>query len=154
MKHLLAVGLLLAATVSLVAAQRNDARRDAASDRETLIRLVREINQAELRPDIDFLRRAWADEYTRVNRYGQVKHKAEVLEERRKGDMKFERVDATDFQVTVRGDTAVVTDRVHAKGHIGRHPIDDEARALRVFVRRAGRWEALATSWTPIGEPR
>ena len=154
MKHLLAIGLLLAATISLVRAQKNEPRRDAASDREALIRLVQELNRAEARNDQEFLRRAWADEYVRVNRYGEVKNKAAVLEERRTGTMVWERVDASDFQVTVRGDTAVVTDRVRSKGRINGREIDDEARALRVFVRRAGRWEALATSWTAIPAPR
>src|SRR5262249_1515895 len=122
--------------------------------REELIRFVQEINRAEARNDQEFLRRAWADDYVRVNRYGEVKNKAQVLDERRTGTMTWERVDARDFQVVVRGDTAVVTDRVRGKGRINGREIDDEARALRVFVRRGGRWEVLATSWTPIAAPR
>src|SRR5262249_50011349 len=146
----LLAGLLFLLAVPLVAAQGKEEAPGTASDRDALIQLVKDIYQAEIRNDLDFLRRTWSPEYVRVNRFGGVRNKEQALEERRTGRTRIERADTDGFHVTVSGDTAIVTHRVRSKARVDGREVVGDTQALRVFVRRDGRWQCLAATFHAI----
>jgi len=54
-------------------------------------------------------------------------------------------VEIDDVRVRVFGDAAVVTGRTHGAGEVAGTPYDVVIRFTDVFVRRNGRWEAVAS---------
>lgn len=58
---------------------------------------------------------------------------------------------ADEIDVRVFGDAAVVTGRTHALGTQSGVPFDVRLRFTDVFVRRDGRWQAVASHATLIG---
>jgi hypothetical protein len=67
---------------------------------------------------------------------------ADVVE---KGVHKIRRLDVDDIQVRVFGDAAVVTGRTHGVGDFAGTPYDVVIRFTDTFVRRVGRWQAVAS---------
>ena len=63
----------------------------------------------------------------------------------------YERVAVSDVRVRLYGETAVVTALGEYSGQRGAQPFTERSRYLRVFVRRAGRWQAVAGQSTPVG---
>ena len=55
-----------------------------------------------------------------------------------------------DLKVRLYGNTAVVTWRMMSKGFIQNSAAVNEARFTDVFIRRAGRWQCIASQSTPV----
>ena len=62
----------------------------------------------------------------------------------------MERLDIDDIAVRAFGDTAVVTGRTTAATG-GPSPVSVTLRFTDVFIRRAGRWQAVASHATRLG---
>jgi ketosteroid isomerase-like protein len=56
----------------------------------------------------------------------------------------------TDMQVRVFGDTAVVTGGLIEKGTRNGTAYTDTYRWTDVFVKRGGRWQAVASQWVKV----
>jgi Domain of unknown function (DUF4440) len=67
---------------------------------------------------------------------------ADVFE---KGVHKIRRLEIDDIQARVFGDAAVVTGRTHGVGDFAGTPYDVVIRITDTFVRRMGRWQAVAS---------
>lgn len=76
---------------------------------------------------------------------------AEVFENRRH---KILRVEIDDVNVRVFGDAAVVTGRTHGAGEVQGSPYDVFIRFTDTFVRREGRWQAVASHASLLAEPK
>ncbi len=64
---------------------------------------------------------------------------------------KFDAIDTDDVQVSVHGDTAVVTGRANVKGKMGAgQDISGQYRYMRVYTKDNGRWRAVASQTTSI----
>jgi len=57
-----------------------------------------------------------------------------------------------DVTVTLFGDTAVVRGRTVATGTFNRSPIRARIRFTDVFMKRDGRWQAVASHASPLAE--
>ena len=133
-------------TLALIAAPVTLARQGTGE--ESLRQAASAIHAAELRNDAAFLDRAWAPDYTETNQFGVVHNKAERLAEVRSGANVFETIRQVAVRVQVFGEAAVVTERLDVKGKVAGRPVGDAVRALTVFVKRDGRWQAVTMQQT------
>ena len=58
---------------------------------------------------------------------------------------KIHRLEIDDVRARVFGDTAVITGRTHGVGEFEGSPYDVTIRFTDTFVRRTGRWSAIAS---------
>jgi ketosteroid isomerase-like protein len=126
---------------------------DAAGHNSELTRLVKDLNQANVKADIAFLERVLHADFTHHRPRGTVENWAQYLENRKAGRVGFESLVAEDIKVRRYGDTAVVTYRSAAKGKDPQGAFDHQRLWTRVFVRRDGRWQLVHSQGTPIQKP-
>jgi len=109
-----------------------------------IVDMERQAREAILRRDADFSRRTLADDYVAITPLGQVTTKQDSISARKSGQLRYDMVDVTDMVVRVYGDTAVVTARADVRGHQLGEDFSGPYRYTRVWVRRAGHWQAVS----------
>ncbi len=119
---------------------------------QTVGQLHNEGIQALVRADTAALERMWADDYSFTNPGGNVMDKAGYIGALKSGGLKFETLDIADTKVRVYGDAAVVTGRATVKGKGDNQDINDQVRYTTMYVKRQGRWQAVATQATRIAQ--
>ena len=148
---LLLSGLL---STSLLAAQHVSIRPRQpinAGDQDIIRQIVdleRQAKEASLHRDADFSQRTLGDDYVGISPLGQVTTKQDVLSARKSGQLRYETIDITEMVVRVYGDTAIVTARADVKGHQLGEDFSGLYRYTRVWIRRAGHWEAVSYQQT------
>ena len=122
-------------------------------DVEQLRRLDREWNEAYPRRDVEALGRILADDWTAIDGAGLVVSKRQLLERVASHPAQFDQHEFDEFTLRVFGDAAVVTGRLSGAGR------DEEGvefslrqRFTRVYAKRGGAWQAVATQVTLISE--
>jgi ketosteroid isomerase-like protein len=103
--------------------------------------------------DVATIDRLQADEYVFTGPGGELWTKARALETIKAGDLEIDSFKMSDIQVRRYGDTAVVTLRVDWNGNYRGADISGPQRATDVFVKRAGRWQCVASQTTRIAQP-
>jgi ketosteroid isomerase-like protein len=136
--------------------------RDEPAGAEGEIRaLEAQFARAVMHPDRAFYERVLADDFTHTSHSGVFKTRAEWLAEDkfggkddpRPGRTTYVSFDVDDLAVRVYGDTAVVTGRTAPKGTDAKgQPILGRYRFQRVWVKRQGRWQAVAFQGTRIAQ--
>ena len=116
---------------------------DQATIRE-VVDMERQAREAILRRDAEFSQRNLADDYVAITPLGQVTTKQDSVSARKSGQLRYDTVDVSDMVVRVYGDTAVVTARADVKGHQLGEDFSGPYRYTRVWVRRAGHWQAVS----------
>jgi ketosteroid isomerase-like protein len=124
-----------------------------ASPEAQIEKLERDRQDAFVRGDIDALDRQTASDYTTINGTGRLSTKPQMMQNLRQGRTKVLSVTLEDLKARVYGDTAVLTG-VYRDVNV-RDGERREVHALftRVFVKRDGRWQAVAYQQTPVGDP-
>jgi ketosteroid isomerase-like protein len=143
MKHLFAIAVLLLASCGWTFG-------DTASDERELTQLIKDFNAALVKADTAFIERVLADDFVHYRPKGDIENKAQYLEHRKNGGVKFESLVADDVKVRFYGDTAIVTYRSTAKGKDQHGTIDEQRLWSRVFVRKDGRWQLVHSQGTTI----
>jgi len=100
---------------------------------------------APLAGDLKTVGRVTAEDWVGVGPAGEVMSKAELLE-MLSHPAPFESAAYDDVRVWVYGQTAVVTSHFCGKGP----DITFEQRFMRVYAKRDGRWQCVATQVVPI----
>jgi ketosteroid isomerase-like protein len=141
--------LLFSLPVPLYAAQHVAVRAKSidASDQETIrqiIEMERQAKEASLHRDPEFPERTLAEDYVAITPLGQVTTKKDSVSARKSGQLRYDTIDITDMVVRLYGDTAIVTARADVKGHQLGEDFSGPYRYTRVWVRRAGRWQAVS----------
>jgi ketosteroid isomerase-like protein len=142
--------LLCTLPVPLYAAQHLAVRAKSsmdASDQETIrqiIEMERQAKEASLHRDPEFPERTLAEDYVAITPLGQVTTKKDSVSARKSGQLRYDTIDVTDMVVRLYGDTAIVTARADVKGHQLGEDFSGPYRYTRVWVRRAGRWQAVS----------
>jgi ketosteroid isomerase-like protein len=123
--------------------------QDAATTRE-LTTIMLDMAKASIRGDVAFFDNVLADEviYTTIN--GEIKNKAEVLDDYRKHTITFQSHVFDDIRVRLYGDMAVVTNRATAVSTYQGKPRRSVTRNTRTFVKRDGKWQVVAFQSTRI----
>jgi ketosteroid isomerase-like protein len=134
-------------------------RDDPAAAEREIRDLEAQFARAVVHPDRAFYERVLADDFTHTSHSGVFKTRAEWLAEDkfggkadpRLGRTTYEAFEVDDLAVRVYGDTAVVTGRTTPKGTDARgQPIRGRYRFQRVWVKRQGRWQAVAFQGTRV----
>jgi len=131
-----------AAATSLVA------QAPTAEDSVRAVELSR--GQALLRADTAALSRMVADEFIEISRLGQVRTKADNIRDIGSGDLHLLSVKYDSLVVRIYGDVAVLRGIADNSGTMRGFPFAGKIRYLRIFVRRDGRWQAVAMQQTPL----
>ena len=148
--HLLITGALITSAALLVAQEKKTFANETAPVEQTLMQMERDWNQATLTKDFKTLNRIMAKDWVGVDFKGVTTTKAESIAELKAGESKNESVEMGDMTVRVYGNSAVVIgsdtekSRYHGKDSSGRYSWMD------VFVKRNGRWQAVASESTKI----
>ena len=151
--------MLLVAALSPAALGQSAARKTApraklgattASVEQTLMKLEHEWAEALVRRDVGALDRIMADEVVGVDSSGAVWSKAQLIANVKSGNFATEVAAAEGMTVRVYGNTAVVTGRYSDKSNYRGRDTSVNARFVDVFVKRAGRWQAVASQETAI----
>jgi ketosteroid isomerase-like protein len=90
------------------------------------------------------------DDYVFTNQDAIVRTKAQMISAYGSGSLKYESLKLDEIKVHPYGDTAVVTGRSTAKGQDNGKDISGTTRYTRVYVKRQGRWQLVATQITRI----
>lgn len=106
--------------------------------------------EALLKADTDELSRMVADEFVEISRFGQLRTKEDNLREIASGDLKLTSVSYEDLTVRVYSDVAILIGIANNTGTFRGIPFSGAIRYSRVFVRRDGRWQAVAMQHTPL----
>ena len=118
-----------------------------------LRRIDREWNEAYPRRDVEALGRILADDWTCVDGSGRLVSKAELIERVASNPNPFDSHEFDEFTLRVYGDAAVVTGRLTGRGREGGREFVLSQRYTRVYARRGGAWQAVATQVTVVSEP-
>lgn len=144
---LLIAALALLAAAYAASAQRPDGTRPSARE---VANLARSISAAEVKNDLPALERIWSDDYTQVSSQGHPDTRRSELEKKRSGQVHFDQLEVKEMEAMVYGEAATTHELLSVKGQIAGRPIDGDVRALRVFVRRDGRWQCVTAQYTRV----
>ena len=106
--------------------------------------------QALLKADTVALSRLVAEEFVEVSRLGQIRTRADNLRDISSGDLKLTSVRYDSLVVRIYGDVAVLRGIADNAGTFRGFPFSGKIRYTRVFVRRDGRWQAVAMQQTSL----
>jgi hypothetical protein len=112
-------------------------------DESELESLNRKIGEAELMRDAAFLGEILAGELVFRRAGGKVVTKEEYLADLIKPENTYEYLESNNIQAIADEETALVTLFVKAKGKRGETEFAGEFENLRVFVRRAAKWQCI-----------
>ena len=127
---------------SPLTAQDNTAAEDSVRTLETAR------GQALLQADTTALSRLVASEFVEISRLGQVRTRADNIRDIASGDLKLTAVKYDSLTVRIYGDVAVLRGIADNTGTFRGFPFAGRIRYLRIFVRRDGRWQAVAMQQT------
>jgi hypothetical protein len=124
------------------------ARATAAEDSVRAAEAAR--GQALLHADTAALSRLVADEFVEISRLGQLRTKADNMRDIASGDLKLLSVKYDSLAVRIYSEVALLRGIADNSGTFRGFPFSGKIRYLRIFVRRDGRWQAVAMQQTPL----
>jgi ketosteroid isomerase-like protein len=155
MKRILAVAVLVAVATSLALGQMADKQEKTkggkVSVEQALMQMERDWTEAGLKKDAATLDKILADDWVGQGPTGTAT-KAQALAELKSGDNKLDSQTLSDIKVRVFGDTAVVTGSDDEKSSYKGKDTSGHYVWTDVFVKRNGRWQAVASQGTLIAQ--
>jgi ketosteroid isomerase-like protein len=157
MKRRLLIAIACLGTAILAA----DGPADNSAVRE-IQELETQFGRAVIAGDRAYYDRVLAEDFTHTSHSGVFKTRAQFMAESKfdeqkdlkSGRTRYDAYDVDDLAIRIYGDTAVVTGRTSPKGRTAQgQPITGQYRYLRVWVKRQGRWQAVAFQGTRIAQP-
>jgi ketosteroid isomerase-like protein len=142
---ILASALALCAHPSLVASQTS-----GGSVADTIRALEQSRGQALMHGDTVAIARMTADEFVEISRLGLLRTKADNMRDVSSGALKLTSVKYDSVSVRVYGDVAIYRAIADNTGSFRGFPFAGKIWITRVFVKRDGRWQAVAMQHTPI----
>lgn len=112
-----------------------------------------ELRVAITKGDMKAYGRLVGDDYVYTNQDAVVRTKAQMVSAYDSGSLKYESAKFDEIKVHAYGDTAVVTGRNTTKGKDNGKDFVGQFRYTRVYVKRQGRWQLVATQATRIPGP-
>ena len=123
---------------------------DTSTVADSIRGLEAQRGQALLKADTTALSRMTADEFVEIARTGQLRTKADNVRDIASGDLKLTSVKYDQQTVRVYGDVAILMGIADNTGVFRGFPFSGRIRYTRIFVRRRGRWQAVAMQHTPL----
>ena len=104
--------------------------------------------------NVEALARVLADDFLLIDvMTGSEVPRTALLEVVAGGQLRFERIDRTEYRVRVYRTTAVITGRTDMKGSFGGQPFRTSSRYTHVFVDEGEHWRMVAAQGTQIAPP-
>jgi len=91
-----------------------------------------------------------ADEFVEISRLGQLRTKADNIRDIASGELRLTSVKYDSLTERIYGDVAVLRGIADNAGTFRGFPFTGKIRYMRIFVRRDGRWQAVAMQQTPL----
>jgi ketosteroid isomerase-like protein len=152
-RTLCALSLLLA--LSAAAPAQEAGPEPKTKEAREVFAVLREWLGALARNDLPAVERIVADDYRiTASAEGVVLDKTQDLAPLKSGEIKFETAEASDVDVRVFGDTAVVTGVARFRVNSGGRALNFAERFTDVYVKRKGRWQPVASHTTPLRQPK
>jgi ketosteroid isomerase-like protein len=122
------------------------------NDAGQLLYMEMEWSDADKKGDLAWFERNLADDYYGVNSMtGKLNTKAEEIAGMKNRKEVFDSAVASDMDVRVEGNTALVTGVYRLTGRDEKgQPMDRRIRYTDVYAKRDGRWQVIASQGTPI----
>ena len=114
------------------------------------MQMEEELRVAISKGDAKAYGRIVGDDYVFTNQDAVIRTKAQMVSAYASGSIKYESVKLDDLKVHAYGDMAVVTGRSTVKGTDNGKDISGQFRYTRVYVKRQGTWQLVATQLTHI----
>jgi Domain of unknown function (DUF4440) len=143
--------MLMCFMVGSVVATHPAQAQDVKSDQEVLIELERKWDAAFHSQDAAFIETVLADEFIATYGDGSRGDKAKELALARTFDQQVDSSRLDDFIVKVYRDTAVVWFTQYLVGPVQGKPTEVQYQYMDVWVVRDGRWQAVASQSTRLG---
>jgi ketosteroid isomerase-like protein len=144
--------LILAAAVLLTVVQAGHLEAKPSAPDSIAAEAVRALEPARgkalVGADTAAIAHMTADEFVEISRLGQLRTKADNLREIGSGALKLTSVKYDEVTVDVYGDVAILRGVADNTGVFRGMPFAGKIRYTRVFVRRDGRWQAVAMQHT------
>src|SRR6266705_5511121 len=142
----------LAGLVIVTLAHSGDvvAKRQVGGVASELTQIEHRLVKAWVDGDREMVGSVLAADWSVIDLTGSVLTKAQVMQEFGSGDRRIEAGSVDDLSVRVFGDVAVVTGRSILAGSYQGKRASVTQRFTDVFVRRDGRWQAVASQGTQI----
>jgi len=113
------------------------------------------LNKAIINGDVATFERLFANDFTHTSHDGAFRTRAEWLKGRVQGKSNYISYDVDGRQVRIYGETAVVTGLAKPSWRESDGSLaSGKFRLLRVWVKRSGRWQAVAFQSTRISEKK
>jgi len=106
--------------------------------------------QALIRADTIALSRMVAGEFSEISRLGTRRTRADNMRDIASGELKLTAVRYDSLLVRIYGDVAVLQGIADNTGAFRGFPFSGKIRYTRIFVRRDGRWQAVAMQQTSM----
>jgi ketosteroid isomerase-like protein len=159
MKRMLIIAMLTIAVSSLAVGQTSGAMGDSSSQKgdsveQALMQMEEDLRVAISKSDVDTkaYARLLGDDYVYTNQDAVVRTKAQMVSAYDSGSLKYESLKFDEIKIYPYGDTAIVTGRSTSKGQDNGKAFSGQFRYTRVYVKRQGRWQLVATQATRIPE--
>ena len=123
----------------------------APSATDELTQIQHRLMKAWIDGDREYVDRTLASEWTTTDTTGHVLTKAQVMQEAFGSDVRrIESGAIDDIKVRLLGDAAIVTGHTTAVGIYKGSKVTANLRFTDVFIKREGRWQAVASQGTMI----
>jgi ketosteroid isomerase-like protein len=139
------------ALVAVVVIAATFAMGQAGKVEQSLMQTEREWVEAAQKKDADTLNRILADDWVGQGPTGAVT-KSQALAELKSGESKLDSITLGDMKVRVFGDTAVVAGTDDEKSSYKGKDTSGHYTWTDVFVKRQGKWQAVASQSTRTAE--
>jgi len=126
------------------------AQTPAAAVEKEIRDIEEQLRTAAVKGDGAAFDRLLADDYTSTNMSGLTRSKSEIIADAKSGAQKTESVSLENVKVRTYGDTAVLTADRTTKSTLRGQDNSGRQRQIRVYVKRNGRWQAVAMQSTAI----
>ncbi|MDB6151167.1 MAG: hypothetical protein JWQ44_2615 [Chthoniobacter sp.] len=125
-------------------------RAGEAEDKAELTKLESALSRMLIANDATALESRLAADWKLVGSDGAIVSRADLLKFFEGGKMKFTSYEATDLDVRVYRDAAVVIGRVRFSGAWNGDDFTSGSRFTDVFVRQDGQWRCVSTHTSPV----
>lgn len=154
MKRIIQILLLIFAASSTAFSQQPTGEQGspAGTDEQVITQIEMDWELALLKADVATLDRIMAPEF-RMGDANAFTSKADILADLKSGDYKCESMVLEDFKVVIFGDTAVAYVLETEKNSYKGADTSGQYRGIDVYVKRHGKWRAVAAQFTSVPKP-
>jgi len=145
------LGILLMGTLAVLAiTSRVTSSAPASVEADSVRALETARGQALVHADTAAISRMTADDFVEITRLGTLRTKADNMRDLASGALKLTSVKYDSVNVRVYGNVAILRGIADNVGTMRGFPFTGKIWYTRIFVKREGRWQAVAMQHTPI----